>query len=246
MQGKTNGKTMTTSTITGATNRTARVLFADDEADMRLLVKATLEFVGYQVHLVENGFKALQKWQDINYDLLILDIMMPEVDGLEACRRIRRTSHIPIILLTARGCERDIVAGFDSGADDYVIKPFRATELVARMEAILKRTARKPVRPELWDDEIYLDYDAQRIVCRGRRIKVTPLEFRLMRYLMQNPGEILSKQDLLHNVWGYLESVGQMNLIETAVRRLRMKIEPNPSRPKYIQTVWGIGYRFGE
>lgn len=246
MQLKTNGKSIMATAIGGTTPRKARVLFADDEAETRLLVRATLEFANMQVHLVENGFQALQKWQDMHYDLIILDVMMPEVGGLEACRHIRRTSNIPIILLTARGCEQDIVAGFDSGADDYIIKPFHANELVARIQAILKRTVRKPMIPELWDKDIYLDYDAQRIICSGRRIKVTPLEFRLMRYLMQNPGEVLTKEDLLQNVWGYLESVGEMNLIETAIRRLRMKIEPNPSRPKYIQTVWGIGYRFGE
>jgi two-component system, OmpR family, response regulator VicR len=226
--------------------RTARVLFADDEADARHLLQASLEPANIQVHLVENGLQALLKWQDIRFDMLILDVMMPEMDGLEVCRRIRRTSNIPIILLTAHGRERDIVAGFDCGADDYVIKPYRAIELVARIQAILKRTAPPPLVPARWNDDIYLDHEAQRIVCRGRRIKVTPLEFRLMLYLMQNPGETITKSKLLQNVWGYLESGSEMNLIETAIHRLRNKIEPNPSRPKYIHTVWGAGYRFGE
>jgi two-component system, OmpR family, response regulator ResD len=226
--------------------RIARVLFADDEPEARYLLKTSLECANYRVHLVENGLQAFHKWQDTYFDLLILDVMMPEMDGLEACRRIRRTSNIPIILLTARGCEQDIVSGFDSGADDYVIKPYRANELVARIQAILKRTAPAPLVPTRWNDDLYLDHESQRIVCRGRRIKVTPLEFRLMLYLMQNPGETLTKKSLLQNVWGYLESGSEMNLIETAIHRLRNKIEPNPSRPKYIQTVWGAGYRFGE
>ena len=224
----------------------ARVLFADDEDETRVVLQAALKSANIQVHLVENGRQAIQKWQDINYDLIILDVMMPEVDGLEACRQIRRMSNVPIILLTARGDERDIVDGFQSGADDYIIKPFHANELVARIQAILKRSARQPVKREFQEDGIYLDHDQQRIIYRGRRIQMTPLEFRLISYMAQNTGEVLTKEDLLHNVWGYLEPAGELNLIETAIRRLRLKIEANPSKPKYIQTVWGLGYRFGE
>ena len=224
----------------------ARVLFADDEDETRVVLQAALKSANIQVHLVENGRQAIQKWQDINYDLIILDVMMPEVDGLEACRQIRRMSNVPIILLTARGDERDIIDGFQSGADDYIIKPFHANELVARIQAILKRSARQPVKREFQEDGIYLDHDQQRIIYRGRRIQMTPLEFRLISYMAQNAGEVLTKEDLLHNVWGYLEPAGELNLIETAIRRLRLKVEANPSKPKYIQTVWGLGYRFGE
>ena len=173
---------------------------------------------------------------------------MPVMDGLEACKRIRRISDIPIIFLTAKGQEQDVVNGLETGADDYIVKPFRAAEFVARVRVVLNRTARQKdaCRKRLSFDKLVLDLEARRVISRGRSIEVTPLEFQLLRYLMQNVGVVISKEDLLQNVWGYAEAAGDMNLIEAAVRRLRRKLELDPSQPKYIQTVWGAGYRFGE
>ncbi len=223
------------------------VLFADDDADTQQLVGAVLKNENMNVVFAHDGSQVFDVWQMNPVNLMILDIMMPIMDGLEACRRIRRISDIPIILLTAKTREQDILAGFSHGADDYITKPFRPKELVARIRAILHRTKRQRVQAgrQLAYDELIMDLDTRRVTLEGKYLRLTSLEFQLLHYFMAHPGEMVTKEELLENVWGYLKPGGNMNLVETTIRRLRMKVEVDPSNPYYIQTVWGRGYRLG-
>lgn len=228
--------------------RAPAILVADDNPETRELIGLVLKDAGMEVIFAENGSELLVRWRSNQVDLIILDVMMPVMDGFEACRRIRRVSDIPIIFLTARDQEREVVNGFEIGADDYIVKPFRPAEFVARIQAILSRLERQRADSgrRLFFDNLVLDLDARKVVARGKTIEVTPLEFQLLQYLMQNIGVVISKENLLQNVWGYAEAAGDMNLIEAAIRRLRRKLELDPSEPEYIHTVWGAGYRFGE
>jgi two-component system response regulator MtrA len=224
------------------------VLYADDDYDSQQSMCLVLEDAGMQVIFADDGARAVEIWRVQPVDIVVLDVIMPEMDGLEACRIIRESSSVPIILLTARGREEDIVAGFEAGADDYIIKPFRPRELVARINALLRRMTVPSWqgRKRLTFGDITLDTEAHCVYLRGQQIEVSPMEFRLLKYLMQHAGNVITKEDLLRNVWGYVASSGDMNLIEATVRRLRQKVETDPSRPQYIHTVWGIGYRFGD
>jgi len=228
--------------------RSPNILVADDDPETRELIRLILKDAGMKVVLGENGSQLLELWRAYPIDLIILDVMMPVMDGFEACERIRRVSDVPIVFLTAKGQEGDVVSGFEIGADDYIVKPFRPGELIARVRAILNRLERlrEDVGRRLQFEKLILDLDARRVVARGKTIEVTPLEFQLLQYLMQNVGIVMSKENLLQNVWGYAEAAGDLNLIEAAVRRLRRKLELDPSQPEYIHTVWGAGYRFGE
>lgn len=224
------------------------ILVADDEQETRELICLILKNAGMNVILAENGGCLLEQWRSNKIDLIILDVMMPIMDGFQACTRIRRVSDVPIVFLTGKGREEDVVNGFEIGADDYIVKPFRRAEFVARIQSILNRVDRQRENAgrRLAFDKLTLDLDARRVVARGKTIEITPLEFQLLQYLMQNVGVVISKEDLLQNVWGYAEAAGDMNLIEAAIRRLRRKLEMDPSQPEYIHTVWGAGYRFGE
>lgn len=228
------------------------ILFVDDDTDIRELIRIVLHRSGFNVLSAENGVQALEMYSRNQVGLVILDIMMPNMDGLEVCRRIRQVADTPIILLTARGQEEDVVEGFEAGADDYIVKPVRPKELVARIQAILNRVERlrEETPHHLMYKHLALDLDARRVTYYGKNIPVTPLEFQLLQYLIERQGSVLSKEDLLHNVWGYAKAADDinldMNLIEAAIKRLRKKIESDPSRPQYIQTVWGTGYRMGD
>jgi DNA-binding response OmpR family regulator len=225
-----------------------RVLFADDDADTRKIVGEILQTTGIETIFAEDGLQAIQAWQTHPLDLIILDYMMPVLDGIETCRRIRQASFIPIILLTAKGREEDIIKGFKAGADDYIVKPIRTREFIARVHAILNRVSRQsiPNNRQMVFEDLILDSRARQVISQGKRVYLSPLEFRLLHYLMQHAGMTISKIDLLYNVWGFCELAGEINFIEAAIKRLRRKIEPNPAHPKYIQTVWGTGYRFGD
>lgn len=225
-----------------------KILFADDDADIKELVGLILQKEGMSVSFADNGLKAIDTWRKNTFDVVVLDIMMPVMDGLEACRRIRRVSDIPIIMLTSLGQEQDVVMGFEVGADDYIIKPFRPRELIARIQAVHNRFSKfKEIeRRRLAFKNLVLDLDARQVIFWGRNIEVTRLEFQLLQYLIQNAGVVISKDDLLQNVWGYDRSIEDTNLIEAAIRRLRKKLETDPSRPRFIQTVWGTGYRLGD
>jgi two-component system response regulator MtrA len=224
-----------------------RILFADDDLDIQQAVCFVLEEAGMEVHFASDGRHALDIFRVIPIDLVILDVMMPEIDGLEVCKRIRRISGIPVIMLTARGREEDVVCAFETGADDYIIKPLRPRELVARVHALLRRAIEQRDNQRLLAfGSLMMDLEAHRVTYRDRNIQMSPMEFKLLRYLMENAGIVLSKEDLLEHVWGYPPAAGDMNLIEATVRRLRKKVEKDPSHPHYIKTVWGTGYRFGD
>lgn len=225
-----------------------RVLFVDDDLDIQKLVGRILNNEGMQVIFADDGLQAIDAWRQNEVDLVVLDVMMPVLDGFETCRRLRRVSDVPILMLTAKCQERDVVQGFEMGADDFVTKPFRAREFVARIKALVSRYTRQEEqeREKLAYQHLVLDLKERRVTYWGKNIQVTPLEFQLLQYLMKNMGTVLSKEDLLRNVWGHVETVGDMNLIEAAIRRLRKKLELDPSSPEYIQTVWGTGYRFGD
>lgn len=224
------------------------ILYADDDFDSQQSIYLVLEEAGMDVVFAENGIRALDLWRANSIDAVVLDVMMPEMDGLEACQYIRKESSVPILLLTARGKEEDILAGFNAGADDYIIKPFKPRELVARIAALLRRATGHPLpsRKQISYENIILDLESRCVIQKDRQVEISPMEFRLLKYLMQNAGNIVTKEDLLHEVWGYAASSGDMNLIEATIRRLRQKVEIDPSRPHYIQTIWGAGYRFGD
>lgn len=230
------------------TKQRTRVLFADNDPDTQKVVGDILEMSGIETLFASNGLQAIRIWREQPLDLIILDYLMPEMDGIETCQRIRQGSMIPIILLTAKGREEDILRGFQAGADDYIVKPIRTREFIARVNAILNRVARRPapVERQLVFEDLALDPRARQVVMQDRRVYLSPLEFRLLHYLMMHPGMTISKVDLLYNVWGFCALAGEINFIEAAIRRLRRKIEPDPAQPKYIQTVWGSGYRFGD
>lgn len=228
--------------------RKTTVLFADDDLDIQQSVGFTLEAAGFEVVFADNGVQTLEMMRTTPVDLVILDVVMPRMNGLQVCKILRSNSDIPIVLVTGKGREEDVVAGIEAGADDYVVKPIRPRELIARVQALLRRSNgyKQNSRRKLAFDNLTLDLDAQRVIYREKSIPVSPLEFQLLKYLMQNAGVVLSKEDLLHNVWGYMSTGADMNMIEATVRRLRKKVEADPSQPRYIQTVWGSGYRFGD
>ena len=223
------------------------ILYADDDPVIRSLVEKTLTHAGMAVVLAADGNDALKVWRNQPVDLIILDIAMPGHDGIQVCRFIRATSNIPMMMLTHRSSEEDIVSGFEAGADDYLVKPYLPKELVARIKAILNRT-RVPVNngQALVNGDLTLNLTLQYLTKKGEIIHITPLEFNLLRYFMQRPGMLLRKEELFENVWGYSLPYGGMNLIEVAIRRLRTKIEDDPNQPIYIQSVRGQGYRFTE
>ncbi len=233
----------TSSTETNAKRR--RILIAEDEENLRSLLKLSLGRT-YEVEAVADGEAALQAFDAHPADMLLLDIMMPRLDGLQTCEQIRRRSDVPIVMLTALGSVDDVVKGFSLGADDYIAKPFTFRELVARIDAVFRRIdwTRRPVQPQLISNgELRLDTESQQVGINGRAIHLTSIEFRLLHYLASRPGECVSKEVLFREVWGYHDT-GGTNLVEVGVRRLREKIERDPSQPELIQTVRGAGYKF--
>ena len=224
----------------------ARILIAEDEAPLRNLIRMSLEVIGHHVTTVNDGEEALKAFASEPFDLVILDIMMPRINGFDVCREIRTRSDAPIIMLTALGGTDDMVKGFEMGADDYIAKPFSFKEVQARIHAILRRNQWIQERKApllLQNGRVILDVEARQVSVDGEPIHVTPIEIKLLYTLMANAGKVLSKSDLFVDVWGY-EFIGGTNLVEVAIRRLREKVEPDPSRPVYILTVRGTGYRF--
>lgn len=226
--------------------KTARILVAEDDRVLRNLIRRVLDSSALEITSVNDGLACLQAWEKETFDLVVLDVLMPKVDGLEVCRAIRRISQVPIILLTALGTEQDICNGFEAGADDYLIKPFHPRELAARVQNVLKHSSIFSPQPEnrLVYQDLALELRGRQVIREGKAIKISPTEVRLLVYLMQHPGEVVSKTDLLKHVWGHIEICGDLNLVETAVKRLRQKIEADPKNPNIIQTTWGSGYRF--
>ena len=226
------------------------ILVIDDDKDLTLMLKAQLERKNHKVVVASSGREGLQKAYQARPDLIILDIMMPGMDGWEVCRRLRELSSVPIIMLTARSMKGDVVKGLESGADDYLVKPFSATELDARIHAVLRRS-RNSGGPGGSHSSFYsngyltVDFDRRIVKIRSKKIDLTPTEFDLLSCLVRNEGRVLPHRYLLTEVWGS-EYADEVDYVKLYIRYLRLKIEENPSDPVYIQTEWGIGYRFSE
>ncbi len=219
-----------------------KILVVDDEKVLVKGIKFNLENEGYQVEVGYDGETAVELARDGNFDLIILDLMMPKIDGLQACMRIREFSNVPIIMLTARSEDTDKIIGFEYGADDYITKPFNILEVKARIRALLRRAgAAGQKEGRLSVGHITLDPDARAAWKGDESVELTAKEFDLMELLMRNPGRVYSRENLLNVVWGY-EYVGDYRTVDVHVRRLREKLELEPASPQYILTKWGVGY----
>ncbi|MEK4706225.1 response regulator transcription factor [Bacillus sp. FSL R10-2780] len=217
-----------------------KVLVVDDESDMRQLVGMYLDNFGYEWGEAENGREALRKLETDHYDFVVLDIMMPEMDGLSVCKEIRKTSDVPIIFLTAKGEEWNRVNGLRMGADDYIVKPFSPGELIARMEAVLRRYTKQEQQEEIQFGPILINEKSRRVETNGETIPLTVKEFDLLYFLCQHNGQVFSREQLLEKVWGY-DYAGSTRTVDTHVKTMRLKLGESGN---YIQTVWGVGYKF--
>ncbi|MBM4418195.1 MAG: response regulator transcription factor [Chloroflexi bacterium] len=223
-----------------------RVLIVDDEPNLVDAVRLWLEMEGYVVLIATGGEEALTRVREHLPDLILLDVMMPGVDGFETLRRLREVSDVPVIMLTARGGEDDRVRGLRSGADDYVAKPFSQRELSSRIEAVLRRAEAQPSVNRtaiMVDEDLTIDFRRGEVHLKGSRVQLTAMEYRLLYHLASNPGRLLPYESILARVWG-IEYLSQEHYVRQYVNYLRQKIEPDPSRPKYILNERGLGYRF--
>ncbi|HMM28437.1 MAG: response regulator transcription factor [Chloroflexota bacterium] len=224
-----------------------RVLVVDDEPRMIGFIRMNLELEGYQVIEAHNGLEALEAIRTQLPDLVLLDVMMPQLDGFETLRMLREFSSIPVIMLTAKGEEDDKVYGLELGADDYVTKPFGSRELSSRVRAVLRRAEAPAASPETAvlkiDDRLSVDFNRREVIVAGEHIKLRPTEYRLLYHLIENAGWTVPHEQLLAKVWGY-EYRDETHYVRLYVNYLREKIEEDPSNPKYILTERGVGYRF--
>lgn len=220
----------------------ADVLFVEDDRSIREVTTLALEQAGFRVTACGDGREGLELFARGRFDLVLLDVMLPGVDGLEVCREIRRAHRTPIIMLTARTATVDVVVGLELGADDYVSKPFQPPELVARVRAVLRRGQATDARSVLHAGEIEIDETAFRATRAGRELSLTATEFRLLCELARRPGQVFTREMLLELVWGY-EFLGDSRLVNVAIQRLRTKVEDDPAEPVLITTVRGVGYR---
>ena len=222
-----------------------KILVVDDERVMVKGIKFNLENEGYQVDTGSDGEEAVDKARTGQFDLIILDLMMPKIDGLQACMKIREFSNVPVIMLTAKGEDTDKIIGFECGADDYITKPFNILELKARIRALLRRAGaaaqQQREADRLTQGAITLDLSERAAWRDGEPVELTAKEFDLMALLMQNPGRVYSRENLLNLVWGY-EYIGEFRTVDVHIRRLREKLEPDPANPEHILTKWGAGY----
>lgn len=226
------------------------ILVVDDEDRIRRLLRMYLEREGYHIEEAENGEKALELAFENNYDLILLDLMLPGMDGLEVCAEIRKKKATPIIMLTARGEETNRVEGFEAGTDDYVVKPFSPRELVHRVKAVLRRTSATAflttdteTHNVIVFPELTIDHDAHEVKAGGRKIQLTPKEYELLYYLAKSPDKVFTREQLLRDVWHY-EFFGDLRTVDTHVKRLREKLNrASDKAAKMITTVWGVGYK---
>ncbi len=221
----------------------AKILVVDDAPQLRRVMRATLTAEGYTIFEAREGAEALEVFRAKRPDIILLDVNMPGMNGLEACREIRRTSDVPIIMLTVRNAERDKVLALDAGADDYVVKPFGMQELLARIRAALRRTLPQDKVPAILSKELSVDFEARRVRVQGREVHLTPKEFELLRQLVANQGKPLTHRRLLQSVWG-LDYGNEPEYLRVTINQLRKKIERDPAHPKFILTEPWIGYRF--
>ncbi|MEN3586111.1 response regulator transcription factor [Streptomyces sp. ZYX-F-203] len=220
----------------------ARVLVVDDDPTVAEVVSGYLARAGFVVDRAPDGPSALARAAARRPDLVVLDLMLPGMDGLEVCRRMRGGGPVPVIMLTARGDEEDRVLGLEVGADDYVTKPFSPRELVLRVESVLRRVGPPPQAATLRAAGLSLDPAARRATRDGVELALTVREFDLLAFLLRHPGRAFSREELMREVWGW--DFGDLSTVTVHVRRLRGKVEDDPARPRMIQTVWGVGYRF--
>ena len=223
-----------------------RILVVDDEERMVRFIRMNLEHDGFQVSEAFNGKEAIQKIRDVTPDLILLDVMMPDLDGFEVLETVREVSTVPVIMLTAKGEEDDRVRGLELGADDYVTKPFSPRELVGRVKAVLRRTegASGSMHGLIEVDErLKIDFDRREIWLEGKLVKLRPTEYRMLYHLVQNAGWVVTHDQLLTKVWGY-EYRDEPHYVRLYINYLRQKLEASPSDPKYILTERGVGYRF--
>ena len=224
-----------------------RVLVVDDEKLIVKGIRFSLEQDGMEVECAYDGEEALRLATENAYDMILLDLMLPKMDGFEVCQRIREFSNVPIVMLTAKGDDMDKILGLEYGADDYITKPFNILEVKARIKAIMRRTGTKetaPAKAKVIDSgDLKLDLESRRLFILGREVNLTAREFELLELFVTNPNKVFSREKLLELVWG-ADYPGDVRTVDVHVRRLREKIEANPSEPKYVHTKWGVGYYY--
>ncbi|WP_434311155.1 response regulator transcription factor [Hominifimenecus sp. rT4P-3] len=224
----------------------SKVLVVDDEKRIVKGIRFSLEQDGLEVDCAYDGEEALKMAKQNEYDVVLLDLMLPVMDGLQVCQQIREFSDMPIIMLTAKSDDMDKILGLEYGADDYVTKPFNILEVKARIKAIIRRNSKNRQKEEAGGKKIsardlVLDLDSRRVFSKGKEINLTAKEFDLLELLLTNPGKVYSREQLLNIVWGF-EYPGDVRTVDVHVRRLREKVEENPSDPHYVYTKWGVGY----
>ena len=224
-----------------------KVLVVDDEKLIVKGIRFSLEQDGMEVDCAYDGEEALKMATENAYDMILLDIMLPKMDGFEVCQHIREFSNMPIVMLTAKGDDMDKILGLEYGADDYITKPFNILEVKARIKAIMRRTAGPREKKEVYSivekGDLRLDCDSRRLFISGREVNLTAKEFDLLELLVKNENKVYSRENLLGLVWGK-DYPGDVRTVDVHVRRLREKIETNPSEPKYVHTKWGVGYYY--
>ncbi|MFB3168980.1 response regulator transcription factor [Neobacillus sp. 179-C4.2 HS] len=225
-----------------------KILIIEDEKSIAELEQDYLEINGFQTEMVHTGDIGLQKALTQDYDLILLDVMLPNIDGFEICKKIRSVKDIPIIMVTAKKEEIDKIRGLGLGADDYLVKPFSPNEMVARVKAHLSRYERLSMKPTTKSQGIYIrglfvDRSSRRVFVNNKEITLTTKEFDVLTFLALNPDQVFSKDHLFERIWGY-DSNGDVSTVTVHIRKIREKIEHDPSNPEYIETVWGSGYRF--
>lgn len=227
----------------------AKVLVVDDEPNIREVVSLYLRRDGHAVVSAGDGDEALRLFQQTQPDLVVLDLMLPGLSGLEVCRRLQANRRVPLIMLTAKGEEEDRIVGLGVGADDYMVKPFSPRELAARVEAVLRRVNETQPASEtervLVFDELEIDPNTREVAVRGEPVALTATEFDLLYHLASQPKRVFTRDQLMEAVWGYTFAA-ETSTVTVHMRRLREKIEPDPTQPRYLHTVWGVGYRFAD
>ena len=224
-----------------------RILLVDDEPLILKGLKFSLEQDGYETDTAADGEEALEKTRNGGYDIVLLDVMLPKLSGIEVCQAIRETSNVPIIMLTAKGEDMDKILGLEYGADDYMTKPFNILEVKARIKSILRRANAAPEAPklELTAQDLTINIGNRSVIAHGEPVNLTVKEFDLLQLFMNNPGRVYSRDELLETIWGF-DYLGDVRTVDVHIRRLREKIEKDSTKPAYIMTKWGVGYYFAQ